>query len=80
MNWRDFHGGSKVSDKFAVIDRFLDIVDGLLVGGGMCFTFLVAKGIDAKKIEAEGVGGSMPIEMVRAPSGLSLVDPNVQRG
>jgi len=39
-------GGSKVSDKFAVIDRFLDIVDGLLIGGGMCFTFLVAKGID----------------------------------
>jgi phosphoglycerate kinase len=39
-------GGSKVSDKFAVIDRFLDIVDGLLIGGGMCFTFLVAKGIE----------------------------------
>jgi phosphoglycerate kinase len=39
-------GGSKVSDKFAVIDRFLDIVDALLIGGGMCFTFLVAKGID----------------------------------
>jgi len=39
-------GGSKVSDKFAVIDRLLYIVDGLLIGGGMCFTFLVAKGID----------------------------------
>jgi phosphoglycerate kinase len=50
-------GGSKVSDKFAVIDRFLDIVDGLLIGGGMCFTFLVAQGIDvgASLVEPEWV-------------------------
>ena len=39
-------GGSKVSDKFGVIDRLLDTVDTILVGGGMCFTFLVAKGLD----------------------------------
>lgn len=39
-------GGSKVSDKFGVIDRLLDVVDSLLVGGGMCFTFLVAKGAE----------------------------------
>jgi phosphoglycerate kinase len=39
-------GGSKVSDKFGVIDRLLDVVDTLVVGGGMCFTFLVAKGVD----------------------------------
>ncbi|NTU88627.1 MAG: phosphoglycerate kinase, partial [Actinobacteria bacterium] len=37
-------GGSKVSDKFAVIDRLLDIVDTLIIGGGMCFTFLHAQG------------------------------------
>jgi len=42
-------GGSKVSDKFGVIDRLLDVCDTLIVGGGMCFTFLVAKGVDVGK-------------------------------
>ncbi|MQA15136.1 MAG: phosphoglycerate kinase [Pseudonocardiaceae bacterium] len=37
-------GGSKVSDKLAVIEALLPRVDALLVGGGMCFTFLAAKG------------------------------------
>jgi phosphoglycerate kinase len=37
-------GGSKVSDKLAVIDALLPKVDKLLVGGGMCFTFLAAQG------------------------------------
>ena len=37
-------GGSKVSDKLAVIDALLPKVDSLLVGGGMCFTFLAAQG------------------------------------
>jgi phosphoglycerate kinase len=39
-------GGSKVSDKLAVIDNLLGKVDRLLVGGGMCFTFLKAQGHD----------------------------------
>jgi phosphoglycerate kinase len=38
-------GGSKVSDKFGVITRMLDCVDTLIIGGGMCFTLLVAKGV-----------------------------------
>jgi phosphoglycerate kinase len=37
-------GGSKVSDKLAVIQSLLPKVDRLLVGGGMCFTFLAAQG------------------------------------
>ncbi|HEX7738667.1 MAG TPA: phosphoglycerate kinase, partial [Marmoricola sp.] len=37
-------GGSKVSDKLAVIDNLLDKADALLVGGGMLFTFLAAQG------------------------------------
>lgn len=37
-------GGSKVSDKLGVISRLLDSVDRLLIGGGMCFTFLAALG------------------------------------
>jgi phosphoglycerate kinase len=39
-------GGSKVSDKIKVIDALLDIVDTLLIGGGMCFTFLAAQGFE----------------------------------
>ncbi|TYB34603.1 phosphoglycerate kinase [Micromonospora sp. AP08] len=37
-------GGSKVSDKLAVIEALLPKVDQLLIGGGMCFTFLKAQG------------------------------------
>ena len=38
-------GGAKVSDKIALVDRMLDNVDVLIIGGGMCFTFLRAQGI-----------------------------------
>jgi len=37
-------GGSKVSDKLGVIKALLDQVDALVIGGGMCFTFLAALG------------------------------------
>jgi len=42
-------GGSKVSDKLAVIEALLPKVDRLLVGGGMCFTFLRAQGHEIGK-------------------------------
>jgi phosphoglycerate kinase len=42
-------GGSKVSDKLAVIEALLPRVDRLLVGGGMCFTFLAAQGHEVGK-------------------------------
>jgi phosphoglycerate kinase len=44
-------GGSKVSDKLGVIDNLIGKVDRLLIGGGMCFTFLKAQGHE--------VGGSL---------------------
>ncbi|WP_130839205.1 phosphoglycerate kinase [Corynebacterium neomassiliense] len=37
-------GGSKVSDKLAVIEALAPKVDHLVIGGGMCFTFLAARG------------------------------------
>ena len=37
-------GGSKVADKIAVIDRFLEIADVVMIGGAMCFPFLCAQG------------------------------------
>jgi phosphoglycerate kinase len=39
-------GGSKVSDKLAVIGSLLPKIDNLVVGGGMLFTFLAAKGYE----------------------------------
>jgi phosphoglycerate kinase len=38
-------GGSKVSDKLGVIEALLDKVDRILIGGGMCFTFFKAQGL-----------------------------------
>lgn len=37
-------GGSKVSDKIKVIDALMDKADTLIIGGGMCFTFLLSQG------------------------------------
>ncbi len=37
-------GGAKVSDKLGVIDALLEMVDALVIGGAMCFTFLKARG------------------------------------
>ncbi len=47
-------GGSKVSDKIQVIDALMDKCDTLIIGGGMCFTFLLAQGY--------GVGTSLKEE------------------
>ncbi len=44
-------GGAKVSDKIAVIDRFREVADTILIGGAMCFPFLSAQG--------HGVGASL---------------------
>ncbi|MEU9353053.1 phosphoglycerate kinase [Streptomyces griseoloalbus] len=44
-------GGAKVSDKLAVIDQLLGKADRLLIGGGMAYTFLKAKGYE--------IGGSL---------------------
>jgi phosphoglycerate kinase len=50
-------GGAKVSDKVALIDRFLDTADTLLVGGAMCFSFFRAQGRTTgdSLVEEEGV-------------------------
>ncbi|TYP90573.1 phosphoglycerate kinase [Blastococcus xanthinilyticus] len=75
-------GGSKVSDKLAVIEALLPKVDRLLVGGGMCFTFLAAQGHGVGKslLEADQVDTCrrllaeagdrivLPVDVVCAPA------------
>jgi phosphoglycerate kinase len=42
-------GGAKVSDKIPVIQNLLNKLDSLIIGGGMAYTFLKAKGVDVGK-------------------------------
>jgi phosphoglycerate kinase len=42
-------GGAKVSDKIGVIENLLDKIDTLVIGGGMAYTFLKAKGFEIGK-------------------------------
>ncbi|MFT7484795.1 MAG: phosphoglycerate kinase [Candidatus Paceibacteria bacterium] len=66
-------GGAKVSDKLTVIDHLLDRVDTILVGGGMAYTFLKARG--------EGIGNSLvqddQLDLVRAATAKAQ-DKNVK--
>jgi phosphoglycerate kinase len=76
-------GGAKVSDKLGVIQALLQRVDTLLVGGGMCFTFLAAAGhqvgdsllqadqIDAcrRLLEEAGARVVLPTDLVARAAG-----------
>jgi phosphoglycerate kinase len=50
-------GGAKVSDKIAVIERFLDTADEILIGGAMCFSFFRAEGLETgdSLVEEDGI-------------------------
>ena len=50
-------GGAKVTDKIAVIDRFLQVADTILIGGAMCFPFFAAQGhrVGSSLCEQEGI-------------------------
>ena len=50
-------GGAKVSDKIALIERFLELADTILIGGAMCFSFFRAQGKPTgdSLVEEEGV-------------------------
>lgn len=57
-------GGSKVSDKIAVIEKLIDIVDGFVIGGAMAYTFLKATGHAVGKSLVENDKLSYAKEMV----------------
>jgi phosphoglycerate kinase len=82
-------GGAKVSDKLGVIEALLDVVDELIVGGGMCFTFLAAKGasvgsslLEADMIETcarlldSGAPIRLPLDITALGPGGKIGDPS----
>jgi 3-phosphoglycerate kinase len=58
-------GGAKVSDKITVIKKFLDNVDGLLIGGAMAYAFLKASGKNVGKSKLEKTEGVDPVAVAR---------------
>ena len=70
-------GGSKVSDKLAVIDNLIEKADKLLIGGGMVFTFLAAQGYEVGKslLEADQIETCRAYVTRAAEKGVELVLP-----
>lgn len=70
-------GGAKVSDKIAVIENLLDKVDTLIIGGGMAYTFLQAKGRPTGKslVEADKISLAKELIQKAAKKGVNLLLP-----
>ncbi len=67
-------GGSKISDKLGVVEALLDVVDALVIGGAMCFTFLAAQGypIGASLWEPDQVETCRRLLVVAAERGKTI--------
>jgi phosphoglycerate kinase len=70
-------GGSKVSDKLKVIENLIQSVDRLMVGGGMCFTFLAAQGksVGSSLLEVEQIDNVKAILATAKKQGVDIVLP-----
>ncbi len=70
-------GGAKVSDKITVIDNLLNLVDTLIVGGGMAFTFLKAKGyeIGDSLLDEPGIEVAKQVMAKAESKGIELLLP-----
>ncbi len=70
-------GGAKVSDKIPVIDNLLDLVDTLIIGGGMAYTFLKAQGreIGNSLLDAEGLDAARSAMAKAKEKGVNLLLP-----
>ena len=70
-------GGSKVSDKIAVINQLLEKVDNLIIGGGMAYTFLKAQGyeIGNSLLEADKVDYAKEMLVKAEEKGVKLYLP-----
>lgn len=74
-------GGAKISDKVAILERLLEQVDRLLIGGGMANTFLLAQGhevgdslVEAESLEAARVILERAGEKMRLPVDVVIAD------
>lgn len=65
-------GGSKISDKLRVMENLLGIVDHILLGGGMCFTLLKAKGLEIGKSLLEEDFLEEAVKILNSDSGAKL--------
>jgi phosphoglycerate kinase len=70
-------GGAKISDKIMIIERLLDKVDNLLIGGGMAYTFAVAQGgaVGSSLLEADKVELARQLIKKAEEKGVNLVLP-----
>lgn len=70
-------GGAKVSDKIAVIERLLESVDRLVIGGGMAFTFLAAQGhgVGSSLLEADRIELARSLIAKASAAGVELLLP-----
>ena len=70
-------GGAKVSDKLELIDALLDKVDNLIIGGGMAYTFVKAKGgeIGDSLVEMDKLDLARELEKKAKEKGVNLVLP-----
>lgn len=64
-------GGAKISDKILLIERLLDTVDNLIIGGGMTYTFTKAQG---------GAIGKSLLEADKMPLALELIEKAKAKG
>ena len=70
-------GGAKVSDKIGLIKNLLPKIDALLIGGGMAYTFLQAKGVDIGKslVETEKIALAQELLAQAASRGVATLLP-----
>ncbi len=57
-------GGAKVSDKIALLDRFMEVADDVLIGGAMCFSFFQAQGRATGDSLVEEEGAAMAARLL----------------
>ena len=72
-------GGAKVSDKIEVVNSLLEKVDKLLIGGGMAYTFLRAKGLETGKSLVEEDKIDLAREILERAPATSSCSPRSRR-
>merc|ERR1712203_1262919 len=71
-------GGSKVSSKIGVIESLMEKVDKIVIGGGMVFTFLKARGLEtgSSLVEEDQLELATKLEKIAAEKGIDFVLPS----